>query len=308
MGLLDLHLGPLEADVLDIAHDADGEDHPVHRDVRGLPARVDGRGHIVGALPQRLHRGAGHDLHALLLERLLGEGGDLGILHRQHAVENLHHRDLGAEIAVEARELHADGAAADDQQRFRHGLRHHRFLVGPDQPAVRFEPRQRARPGAGRQDDVPCGQLRDGLAVLGHGELALAGELPLPVEHRDLVLLQEMPDAVRQLAGHAAAALHHLGQIEAHILGGEAEGVRMLHQMLHLGRAQQRLGRDAAPVEADAAQMLALDDRGLQAELRRADRGDIPAGARSDDCQIEFFHSGTSIYFIVIASIVFALK
>ena len=49
-----------------------------------------------------------------------------------------------------------------------------------------------------------------------------------------------------------------------------------------LGRAQQRLGRDAAPVEADAAEVLALDDRGLEAKLRRADRGDIAAGAGAE--------------------------
>ena len=35
---------------------------------------------------------------------------------------------------------------------------------------------------------------------------------------------------------------------------------------------------DAAPVEADPAKELALDDRGLEPELRGADRGDIAAG------------------------------
>jgi hypothetical protein len=41
----------------------------------------------------------------------------------------------------------------------------------------------------------------------------------------------------------------------------------VLHGVENLGRAQQRLGRDAAPVEADAAEMLALDDCRLEAEL-----------------------------------------
>jgi hypothetical protein len=56
------------------------------------------------------------------------------------------------------------------------------------------------------------------------------------------------------------------------------------HQVVDLGRAQQRLGRDAAPVEADAAQMLALDQRRLHAELRRADGRDIAAGTAADHC------------------------
>src|SRR3546814_3247130 len=60
----------------------------------------------------------------------------------------------------------------------------------------------------------------------------------------------------------------------------------MLHIMIDFGRAQQRLGRDAAPVETDAAKILALDDRGLQAELRRADRRNIAAGAGGEDEEV----------------------
>ena len=72
--------------------------------------------------------------------------------------------------------------------------------------------------------------------------------------------------------GYAARALHDLGRIrrdrafelEAVILG-------VLRVMQDFSRAQQRLGGNAAPVEADAAQMLTLDDGGLEAKLRRAD-------------------------------------
>ena len=48
-------------------------------------------------------------------------------------------------------------------------------------------------------------------------------------------------------------------------------------------QAQQGLGRNTSPVKADAAEMLALDDRRLQTELRRADRGDIAARPAADD-------------------------
>ena len=57
--------------------------------------------------------------------------------------------------------------------------------------------------------------------------------------------------------------------------------------LIDLGRAQQRLGRDAAPVEADAAQLLALDDRGLQPELRCPDRRDVAAGPGTDHDDVE---------------------
>nr|GFD60521.1 hypothetical protein [Tanacetum cinerariifolium] len=47
------------------------------------------------------------------------------------------------------------------------------------------------------------------------------------------------------------------------------------------------LGRDTAPIEADAAQPLALDDRGLEAKLARANRGDIAARPRAEDDEVE---------------------
>src|SRR3546814_5077280 len=61
---------------------------------------------------------------------------------------------LGAEGAEEGGELDADGAGADHQQRLRHHVRHHGLEVSPDQLLVRLDARQRARPRAGRQDDV----------------------------------------------------------------------------------------------------------------------------------------------------------
>ena len=63
----------------------------------------------------------------------------------QDARQRLDHRHLGAHVVIEARELDADRAGADDQQRARQPLGHHRFLVGPHQLPVRLESRQRAR-------------------------------------------------------------------------------------------------------------------------------------------------------------------
>jgi len=57
--------------------------------------------------------------------------------------------------------------------------------------------------------------------------------------------------------------------------------------MKDLCRTQQGLGRDAAPIKADAAEVIALHDRGLEAELGCADRGDIAARARADDDDVE---------------------
>src|SRR3546814_7794315 len=71
---------------------------------------------------------------------------DLLVLHRQDLRQQLDHGHLGAEGAEEGSELDADGAGADDQQRLRHGLRHHGLEVGPDKLLIRLDTRQGARP------------------------------------------------------------------------------------------------------------------------------------------------------------------
>src|SRR4029077_11383692 len=161
--------------------------------------------------------------------------------------------------------------------------------------AVWLEPGQHACTRAGSEDDVLGAEIGNLLAVLGDGDLALAGKLPLAVEHCDLILLHEEADAARELLRHLARPLDHLLGVEADLLGRKAELVEIVEEMVDLRRAQQRLGRDAAPVEADAAEMLALDDRRLHAELRRPDRRDITAGAGADDDEIEgcIGHSGS---------------
>ena len=51
----------------------------------------------------------------------------------------------------------------------------------------------------------------------------------------------------------------------------------------HIGRVEQRLGWDAAPVQTDAAKVLALDHCRVEAELGGSDCRDVAAGAAADD-------------------------
>ena len=117
--------------------------------------------------------------------------------------------------------------------------------------------------------------------------LPLAGEPAVAVEHRHLVLLRQVLHAGVEPGRDPARAFHHLADVEGDIVRRQAEIAGMLHQVIDLRGAQQRLGRDAAPVEADAAEMLALDQCRVQAELRRADRRDIAARPAADDDEIE---------------------
>ena len=259
---------------------------------------IDGRGDAVGALLDLRHLRAGQDLDALLLEALAGEARDLGVLDGQDLRQQLDDRHLGAHGAVERRELDADRARAHDDQRFRHRVRHHRLEIGPDQLPVRLDPGQNTRARAGGDDDVlggvgPLPQralrrgvrgLHGGLGRLADLDLARLGDDGLAPDDVDLVLLHQEADAAIELRRDAARALDHGRDIEAErALDVQPVRAGMLHVVVDLGRPQQRLGGNAAPVEADAAEMLALHDRRLEAELRRPDCGDVAAGPAADD-------------------------
>src|SRR6185312_11274958 len=129
--------------------------------------------------------------------------------------------------------------------------------------------------------------LRRFAAARLHGDLAGRIDRRLAPDHRDLVLLHQEADAVIEPLRDAARALDDLGRVIADIVGLQAVGLGVLHVVIDLGRAQERLGRDAAPVEADAAEIFALDNGRLEAELRRADGGDVAAGAGADDDDVE---------------------
>ncbi len=168
---------------------------------------------------------------------LAREGRNLGILHRQDLRQHLDHRHLGAERAIERGELDADGAGADHQQRLRHLVRVHRLEIGPDQLLVGLEPRQHARPRAGRDDDV-LGLIgarterafrRLGLRRL-HGDLAGRVDHRLAPDQRHLVLAEQERDAVGQPLRHAARALDHGRRIERRRFRRKAELLGVLHQ------------------------------------------------------------------------------
>lgn len=110
-----LHAELLEAEILDIADDADSRDHAIDGErLRATLAVVDRGGDAVGLLVEPGDLRAGEDFHALLLELLARERGNLRILGRQDLRQHLDHGHLRAHGAVEGSELDADRAGADD--------------------------------------------------------------------------------------------------------------------------------------------------------------------------------------------------
>src|SRR5690606_31576687 len=145
--------------------------------------------------------------------------------------------------------------------------RHALVAAGPDHPVLGLAP---SRVGA--------------LDLHGAGP----GEASAAAHELDAVLLEERLDALRQPVGHAAAVVDRPAVVEPQLAGHHAEGGALLAQRLdELGTRQQRLRRDAAPIEADAARALRLDHRDAHAELRGADRAHVAAGAGSHHHEVE---------------------
>ena len=67
----------------------------------------------------------------------------------------------------------------------------------------------------------------------------------------------------------------------------EAVVLRVADVLDEGGGFEQRLGRDAAAMEARPADLVLVDEGDLQAELGRPERGGVAARARAEDDEIE---------------------
>ena len=104
----------------------------------------------------------------------------------------------------------------------------------------------------------------------------------------DLVLLEQERHALDVAVDALVLELLHRGEIELRRRHLDAHFLEIVAGFLEQMRGmQQRLRGNAADVEAGAAEgRVLLDHRDLQAELRRADRADVTAGAGADDSEV----------------------
>ena len=113
-----------------------------------------------------------------------------------------------------------------------------------------------------------------------------AGQPRRPLDPVNLVLLEEKLDPLRHPADDAILARVHLRHVEAdraRSRAGDTPFLRLLDDLESVGVLEQRLRGDATPQQARPAERLLFLDHGDgQAELRGADGGNIPAGARAD--------------------------
>src|SRR5262249_32037772 len=79
-------------------------------------------------------------------------------------------------------------------------------------------------------------------------------------------------------------------RVHADLFDREAERARVPRERRDLSDVEERLGRNAALVHADSAGRVAVHHDDALSELRRANRGVVPAGSRADDDEVCTFH------------------
>jgi hypothetical protein len=104
----------------------------------------------------------------------------------------------------------------------------------------------------------------------------------------DLARLAELRNPAGHAGDHGLLALHQRREVHAHVLGQDAVRSRLLvHERQQLRAVQQRLGRDAAHPQAGPAQGgVLVDQRHLEAQLRRAQGADVTAGPGADHTEV----------------------
>ncbi len=216
-------------------------------------------------------------------------GGNLDILRRNHPIEEFHDGDLHAVVVQHVREFHPDRAGAGDDDALGQ-LGAENLLLVRDHPLPQRRARQQLGGGAGRDDAVPEGHRL--LAAIGQldpqsrrvGEGAPAGQLG------DLVLLHQEVDALDPSVRDLPAAFVRLAVVKKltvpstwipKVLASFWKNVRQLRV------AQERLGRDAAHIQAHAAPVLLLHHRDTESQLRGPDGGHVPTWASAQDHDVK---------------------
>ena len=123
------------------------------------------------------------------------------------------------------------------------------------------------------------------------------GDPPLALQPGHLVLAEQELDALHVGGDHLALARQHPAEVEPDIAVHQHAVVGELvpRLLVMLAGLQQRLGRDAADVEAGAAERRPLLHAAhLHAELGGADGADIAARAGADHDEVETLGHGAS--------------
>jgi hypothetical protein len=135
----------------------------------------------------------------------------------------------------------------------------------------------------GRHDQVLELQFR---LPAGTGNLQgpWSGQRRAPLDELHLPQLRDAADAGGQLVDNALLEGAQRVEVDRRLAEGDPPLAGVPRLVHHLGDVEQRLGRDAAAVEADTSRVLLLVDEGdLHPEIRRIKRRRIAAWSGAED-------------------------
>ena len=289
---VELGLGVFEAEVFAVRRAAHGDEDAVveffllHAFVLGddfdlLP----GGGHLQDL---RLHAHLGE----ILLRVSHHRPREVGVGAEENAVERLDDGDFAAERGVNRAQLHADVAAADDEQLLGNLLNLQRLGGGHYTRVAEVESLRQRGLGADGDDGVlVADELLPGLGLDAQGVGTL--EVAASVDDGDAALRCELGDAAGELGDDGVLPRAELVQLDLGRGEGDAAMGGLLCASDGVSRVEQGLGGDAAAVEAHAAELgIAFKEDNFLAEVGSVEGSGISAGASTYDDDFSFgrFH------------------
>ena len=282
--LVDLDASAVEPEPVGVRPAADRDDHGVDLEVLPLAEVDGGAAGVVGRVP--VHHDTGADVDLLLLEAAHDDVGDVVVETWEDLGECLEDRHLGPEVGERRRELAADRPATDDGNPGRHVVEVEDLVTGHDR-ATPLEVGDQAGHRSGREHDVGAGDLGGRPVRPGNGHDVVGAEATDPVEDLDLAGLAHRRDAADEPGDDLLLAGLGHGEVHARRTGLDAEVGGVLDVAVHGGGLEERLGGDAAPVEARAAEGVHLDQCHLGAGRSGVEGAGVAARTSSDEDEIE---------------------
>src|SRR5262245_17480268 len=233
------------------------------------------------------HLRAGVGGNSLLLERPRELCRDRIVLDRHQARQQLDDCHFAAEAVEDRRELHADGAAAEDHDSPGHLFEVNRLVARDDSRVIDRDARHASRRRARRDDDVLRLQRLLVAARDRHG--TLTGQPRGPFDPYDAVLLEQALDTPGQARDDLVLAGVYGGDVELRlgVAQGNAPFGGALNNLQRVRMFEKRLGRNTPPDQARAAErFLPLDHGSLETKLRGTNGRNVTAGTGADHDEV----------------------
>ena len=248
---------------------------------------LEGDAQAVGPGLDRRRLGLEQDLFVALLQALGERRDDVAVRAGNELVHHFDDGDLRAQRVIDRRHLQPDDAAAEDQQPLGREFQLERAGRIPDARIARDEAgRRRLRTGG---DDRGVKRIVRWPSAVADGERMGRGERALAGDDRHLALARQAGQPRRQALDDALLPAAQSVEIDARRRKDDAVRGHLRRLVDDFSRMQQRLGRYAADVEANAAERRPpVDQDDALAEIGGAEGRGVAARPGAEDEDVAF--------------------